>query len=104
MAGKEDLVTTSDVKEVLVVEEITSLNLNDLDVDELERRVELAFGDVSALCFIDICFLNFCFINTCICNSDVDVCVGNCPMACGANCPGLCNLNCSTEERGCGEV
>jgi hypothetical protein len=68
MTDKKDLVTRE-------VDEITSLNLNDLDVEELERRLELAVG-MSSLCYVDIC--------------GIDGCGVNCPYACGANCSNLC--------------
>jgi hypothetical protein len=105
MADKKDLI----IKGELGVEEITSLNLNDLDVQELERRLELALssamGCIVNICLIDvdICVTHCCGADGCGANCGSN-CTANCGMACGANCPALCNVNCCTEARDCGEV
>ncbi|NOK58050.1 MAG: hypothetical protein GFH27_549287n354 [Chloroflexi bacterium AL-W] len=67
--------------------EIVSLNADDLDIEELERRLELALGSPVSpdFCFIDICF------SDCGVNCD-DLCGARCSLApCGAaNCSSLC--------------
>jgi hypothetical protein len=102
MADKKDLGIKKDPtpKQDLVVNEVTSLNLNDLDVEELERRVELALGGVHALCFIDLCYINCCGCNGTNCTADCGTnCVANCSTACGGNCSALCTIDCCTEAK-----
>lgn len=73
--------------------EIEMLNFDELDVEELERRLELAAGS-------GISPDSWC-INNCedLCGVDGDVCVGECPEAC-ADCASLCAADCITD--GCG--
>lgn len=74
--------------------EIVSLNLDDLDIEELERRLEMASG-ITALGYL--------------CGADCGSnCVGNCGGLCAANCPGNCTVNvggctadCGTNVGGC---
>lgn len=44
--------------------EIVSLNIDDLDVEELERRLELSIGlAVATSCGVNICGINICGVN-----------------------------------------
>jgi hypothetical protein len=73
----------------LDVEEIESLNSENLDVQELERRLELAsmWTDLTTPdCYIDTCGAD--------CGSN---CVGNCGSNCVGNCPSNCVGNCTTN-------
>lgn len=70
--------------------EIVSLNAGDLDIEELERRLELALGSPISP---DFCLINICF----------DHCGVDCGDACGARCSlapcgaANCSLLCSTR-------
>ena len=90
--------------------EIEVLNADDLDIEELEHRLEMAYtwADLAKWCIIDICWINICFGNcgeNCVANCGEN-CAANCGTlyACGANCPGLCNTNCDPEIQVCGET
>ena len=60
-------------------DEITSLNIANLDVDELERRLELAITSPH--------LLDWCAVDICGCDGTLCGCDGT---LCGADCPGLC--------------
>jgi len=48
------------------LDEIVSLNAEDLDVQELERRLELATGVFDAPdCYVDTCGVNGCGVDVC---------------------------------------
>lgn len=74
--------------------EMESLNLEELDIEELEHRLELAAAGTSGL--IDGCSENDggsgC---TTDCTNNTNTCVGLCTNLCGANCPG--NNNCYVD-------
>jgi hypothetical protein len=71
--------------------EIVSLNIKNLDIQELERRLELAAGLIATpdgwVCGADGCGVD-CGTN----------CVGNCPSNCVGNCTSLCGVDgCGTD-------
>jgi hypothetical protein len=72
------------------IPEIVSLNVANLDVEELERRLELTNNSIISTCGAD--FFNICYVNAC---GDCD-CLGNCTSQCN----GLCTTACGTN--GCG--
>lgn len=82
-------------------EEIEVLNFDDLDVEELERRLDMAIvGGATVDAWI-------CGIDACGCNSNTcsTQCAANCATACGANCSGLCGADgCGSDcgTLGCG--
>ena len=75
--------------------EIVSLNADELDIEELERRLELALGlpittDLWCTGHCDACGVH--------CNTQ---CAAQCPnfVPCGAaNCPNFCGSDCSTFD------
>lgn len=75
--------------------EIESLNLDDLDVEELERRLELSTGMGTNL--VDP--LPTCDVDGggggggCGTDCGTNVCVGLCSALCAALCSGLCGCN-----------
>ena len=73
------------------LEEILSLNADDLDVEELERRLEMA------PILLDGC-TGYCGTHSCNCN-----CSTNCCGNCSANCQANCSSNCGTLY-GCGRL
>lgn len=70
-------------------DEMESLNLDDMDVEELERRVEMSTM-MLAPCYVNACGAD-CGTN-CVGNCPSN-CVGNCGANCGGNCSGLCASN-----------
>lgn len=77
MSKKEDIV------------EIDSLNLDDLDVEELERRMELAIAGGQTTSYIEPCDVD----GGGGCNSDgcgSNTCTSNCNAYCGSNCDSKC--------------
>ncbi len=78
----------------IFVEEIISLNADDLDVEELERRLEFSPGAT----LLDGCGA-YCTCNgvNCTCNG---LCYNNCGSQCAANCTG----NGQGGGGGCGKL
>ena len=71
-------------------EEIKMLAHLDLDIEELEQRLELAaivFDCCGVNCGTNYCSSNYCNSN-CGCN-----CPGNCIANCGADCSHTCTLH-----------
>lgn len=78
--------------------EMESLNLDDLDIEELEHRVELASALPGLDCYINCnCDGSNCDCNgtDCSCNAQcgTDVCAADC----GNNCIGNCTNNCVAD-------
>lgn len=65
-------------------QEMISLNLEDLDIEVLEARLELTVGYLTGFHLNDGCNVNACN----------NYCQGNCTVHCGANCTANCPSNC----------
>lgn len=76
--------------------EIESLNASDLDLEELERRIEMAILVPSELGWLCGCnnecgnCPNLCDLCTSLCSGDSPGCTTFCDVNCGA----VCDVNC----------
>lgn len=90
-------------KTTLQLREIRSLNLDDLDVVDLEQRIELASAVPTEMAWGCDCdgdcptfeSCGHCDAN-CPCNGTYS-CDTYCPSECGTNCPVFCDVNCDVD-------
>ena len=89
--------------------EVISLNLDELDVEELETRLELSLGLVWLLEPNDDCdcyFASKCDNEGCVCDMAVDCsnCVWNCDVDCEFDCDALGGCNDYVDPRSPGAL